>query len=81
MFAIVSTKFLLMAIWIVLEENFSCLNTVSIAFIQMQILLEAFPYNSTSLSAWNNLEQKLYITNISSQEPNRRLMMIIKTKL
>ena len=81
MFAIVSTKFLLMAIWIVLEENYSCLNTVSIAFIQMQILLEAFPYNSTSLSAWNNLEQKLYITNISSQEPNRRLMMIIKTKL
>jgi len=81
MFAIVSTKFLLMAIWIVLEENYSCLNTVSIAFIQLQILLEAFPYNSTSLSAWNNLEQKLYITNISSQEPNRRLMMIIKTKL
>ena len=81
MFAIFSTKFLLMAIWIVLEENYSCLNTVSIAFIQLQILLEAFPYNSTSLSAWNNLEQKLYITNISSQEPNRRLMMIIKTKL
>ena len=81
MFAIVSTKFLLMAIWIVLEENYSCLNTVSIAFVQLQILLEAFPYNSTSLSAWNNLEQKLYITNISSQEPNRRLMMIIKTKL
>ena len=81
MFAIVSTKFLLMAIWIFMEENYSCLNTVSIAFIQLQILLEAFPYNSTSLSAWNNLEQKLYITNISSQEPNRRLMMIIKTKL
>ena len=81
MFAIFSTKFLLMAIWIVLEENYSCLNTVSIAFVQLQILLEAFPYNSTSLSAWNNLEQKLYITNISSQEPNRRLMMIIKTKL